>query len=81
MSIPCVVEPKPWKSELIKLWIFIPNEVLIEEPKILGSTKALAILSESSFPVKKFAKYLNKKGFTLYSDNLLALLQAPSMWL
>jgi hypothetical protein len=53
--------------------------VFIEEPKILGNTNALAILTESSFPVRKFAKYLKRNGLTLYSDSLLALSQAPSI--
>jgi esterase/lipase len=52
---------------------------VIDGPKILGKTNALAILSGSSFPVKKLAKYLNKNGFTLYSESLLALSQAPFM--
>jgi hypothetical protein len=53
--------------------------VFIDDPRILGKTSAFAILSEESFPVKKLAKYLNKNGLTLYSDNLLALLHAPSI--
>jgi len=37
----------------------------MEEPKTLGKTNASAILLALSSPLKKLAKYLNKKGLTL----------------
>src|SRR5690606_25558408 len=59
----------------------MPKEVLIDELKIRGRNKALAILSGLSFPVKKLAKYLNKKGLMLYEESLLARSTAPPIWL
>jgi hypothetical protein len=74
ISIPGVVLPKASSTSFVNFWMFVPNEVVIEVPNILGYMSAFAILLGEEFPVKKLAKYTAKKGFMLNSEDFFNFL-------